>query len=68
MMFKLSTKFKVGDWVKVIAGKEKGKEGKILSFHSKKNRVTIEGLNLIKKHQKGNQQLASKSLNNGFLH
>jgi len=38
--------------VKVVAGKEKGKSGKILRIIGKKNRVTVEKLNFIKKHQK----------------
>jgi large subunit ribosomal protein L24 len=48
----LETRLKKGDMVKVIAGKEQGKTGKILRIISKKNRVTVEKLNLIKKHQK----------------
>jgi large subunit ribosomal protein L24 len=45
-------KLKVGDRVKVIAGKEKGKEGMIIRTLRKENRVIIEGLNLVKKHVK----------------
>lgn len=48
----LETRLKKGDMVQVIAGKEKGKTGKILRIISKKSRVTVEKLNLIKKHQK----------------
>jgi large subunit ribosomal protein L24 len=48
----LETRLKKGDMVRVIAGKEKGKSGKILRIISKKNRVTVEKLNFIKKHQK----------------
>lgn len=40
---------KKGDKVAIIAGKEKGKNGKILRAFPKKNRVVIEGLNLTKK-------------------
>ena len=43
---------KVGDAVKVIAGKELGKEGKVLSVDRKKMRATVEGLQMIKKHSK----------------
>lgn len=43
---------KVGDSVKVIAGTSKGSEGKILSIDRKKNRVIVEGVNMIKKHVK----------------
>lgn len=45
-------KIKVGDQVKVIAGKEKGKEGKIIKTLKKENKVVVEGLNKIKKHLK----------------
>ncbi len=45
---------KVGDKVKVIAGSNKGKEGKVLKTFKKENRVLVEGINMIKKHQKPN--------------
>ena len=48
----LETRLKKGDMVKVVAGKEKGKSGKILRIIGKKNRVTVEKLNFIKKHPK----------------
>lgn len=44
--------FKVGDKVVVIAGSNKGKEGKIIKTLRKENRVVVEGVNIIKKHQK----------------
>ena len=43
---------KVGDPVKVIAGTSKGSEGKVLSIDRKKNRVIVEGVNMMKKHVK----------------
>ncbi len=43
---------KKGDTVVVIAGKDNGKTGKILQVITKKERVIIEGVNMIKKHQK----------------
>ena len=43
---------KIGDTVKVIAGTSKGSEGSILSIDRKKNRVIVEGANMIKKHVK----------------
>jgi large subunit ribosomal protein L24 len=46
---------KKGDIVKVISGKEKGKQGKILQILTKEQRVLVEKLNLIKKHQKPSQ-------------
>ena len=39
---------KTGDKVKVIAGKDKGKEGTVLSVNVKKNRVVVKGVNMIK--------------------
>ena len=45
---------KTGDKVRVIAGKDKGKEGTIKKVLVKENRVIVEGVNQIKKHQKPN--------------
>ncbi len=49
---------KTGDKVKVIAGKDKGKEGKIIKTLRKDNKVIVEGINMIKKHVKPNGQTA----------
>lgn len=46
--------FKVGDKVVVIAGSNKGKEGKIIKTLRDENKVIVEGVNLVKKHKKGN--------------
>ncbi|EAD1361001.1 50S ribosomal protein L24 [Listeria monocytogenes] len=43
---------KKGDKVKVITGKDKGKSGKVLAVFPKKDRVLIEGINMVKKHTK----------------
>jgi len=50
----MSTKWKIrkGDEVVVIAGKEKGKQGKIIAVDRKKDRVIVERLNLVTKHVK----------------
>ena len=52
------TKFHVkkGDQVVVLAGKEKGKSGRIISVQAKKARVVIEGLAMVKKHVRKSQQ------------
>lgn len=50
---------KTGDKVKIIAGKNKGQEGNILSVDSKNNRVVVKGLNMIKKHEKPSQTNAN---------
>ncbi len=49
-------KIKVGDFVKVIAGSNKGSEGKVVSIIKKSEKVIIEGLNLVKKHVKPNSK------------
>ncbi len=43
---------KTGDAVKILAGKDKGKTGTILQVFPKKNRVVVEGVNIMKKHLK----------------
>ena len=45
-------KIKKGDTVKVIAGKDKDKEGKVLSVDQKNGRVLVEGVNMVTKHAK----------------
>jgi large subunit ribosomal protein L24 len=47
---------KKNDKVKVISGNHKGKEGKILKVYREKNRVIVEGVNIIKKHTRPNQK------------
>ena len=52
-------KIKKGDTVKVIAGKDKDKEGKVIYVNPKKGAVLVEGVNMITKHTKpsmANQQ------------
>ena len=54
-----SLKIKKGETVKVIAGKDKDKEGKVIAVNPKKNTVLVEGVNMITKHTKpsmANQQ------------
>ncbi len=48
----MSVKIKTGDTVKVIAGKDKDKEGKVLVVDPKKNRVIVEGINMVSRHTK----------------
>ena len=48
-------KVKVGDKVKILAGKDRGKEGKVLVTLKKKDKVVVEGINIVKKHMKPNQ-------------
>lgn len=45
-------KLKVGDKVRVMVGKDKGKEGKITHTFKNENKVIVEGVNIVKKHIK----------------
>ena len=45
-------KIKKGDTVKVITGKDKGKEGKVIAVNASAGTVLVEGVNMIKKHLK----------------
>ena len=51
-MVKSETRLKKDDKVKVIAGKDSGKIGKILKIHRKKERVLVENINIVKRHQR----------------
>lgn len=46
------TKIAKGDTVRVLRGDDKGKEGKVIRVHLKKGRVTIEGINIVKRHRR----------------
>ena len=45
-------KIKVGDNVKILAGKDKGKEGKVIKTLKKIDKVVVEGINMVTKHAK----------------
>lgn len=45
-------KIKKGDKVRVLAGKDRGKEGEVMFAFPEKNKVIVEGVNLVKKHQR----------------
>ena len=49
-------KIKVGDEVLVIAGRDKGKNGKVIKTLRKEDRIVVEGINIVKKHVKPNNQ------------
>lgn len=62
-------KLRKGDTVVVIAGKDKGKQGTILAV--KADRVKVEGINIVTKHQKSNQMLGKEGgivKQEAFLH
>ena len=49
-------KLKTGDQIEVIAGKDRGKRGKIVRVFSKEDKVIVEGLNLVKKHKRAKNE------------
>ncbi|HPQ08223.1 MAG TPA: 50S ribosomal protein L24 [Bacteroidia bacterium] len=51
---RIKLKLKVGDFVRVMRGSSKGKEGKIIFIDTKKQRAIVEGANIVKKHEKPN--------------
>lgn len=53
----MAAKIKRDDEVVVLAGKDKGKRGRVMSVQTEKDRVVVEGVNLMKKHQKPNPAL-----------
>ena len=57
-------KIKKGDLVRVIAGKDKDKEGKVTSIDAKNNKAIVEGVNMITKHTKP----SAKNQNGGIVH
>ena len=57
-------KIKKGDMVKVIAGKDKDKEGKVIAVDKKDGRVLVEGVNMLTKHAK--PSMANQ--NGGIVH
>ena len=57
-------RIKKGDTVKVIAGKDKDKEGKVIAINQKNNTVIVEGVNMITKHTKP----SAANANGGIIH
>ena len=57
-------KIKKGDLVKVIAGKDKDKEGKVISVNPKNRTVLVEGINMLTKHTKP----SAANQNGGIIH
>ena len=57
-------KIKKGDTVKVIAGKGKDKEGKVIAVNQKDGKVVVEGVNMLTKHTKPN----AANQNGGIIH
>ena len=51
-----ASKIRKGDLVRVITGKDKDKEGNVLSVNAKNHTVLVEGINMVSKHTKPNAQ------------
>jgi large subunit ribosomal protein L24 len=49
---------KKGDLVRVLAGKDRGKEGRVIEVVAEKDRVLVEKVNIVKRHQKPTQKIA----------
>ena len=58
----MNKKFKIkkGDTVVVIAGKDKGKSGNVTTLITNKDRVVVQGVNIVKKHRKATQESPGK--------
>ena len=52
----MAMKIKRGDMVRIITGRDRGKEGKVIKVMPSKERVLVEGLNLVKRHVKARSQ------------
>ena len=50
-----------GDTVRVMRGEDKGKEGKVLRIFTKTGRVTVEGINIVKRHRKARRAASPPS-------
>ena len=61
-------KIKKGDHVVVTAGKDKGASGTVIAAHPKENRVTVQGVNMIKKNKKVNYQGQRGAKEGGITH
>ena len=59
-----ASKIKKGDLVRVIAGRDKDKEGKVTSIDAKNNKAIVEGVNMVTKHSKPSAQ----NQNGGIVH
>ena len=59
---RVPTRLKKGDTVMVVAGKERGKTGKLLAVIAERNRATVERLNLVKRHRKGRGMQAASGI------
>ena len=58
---------KKGDRVKVIAGKDKGVVGNIIAVHPEQEKVTVEGVNIVKRHRRESQGAGGRRIEGGII-
>jgi len=58
----MSLRIRKGDKVKILAGKDRGKMGKVLHVYPNKGRALVEGINMVKKHMRKSQQNPSGAI------
>ncbi len=58
---------KKGDRVKVIAGKDKGKVGEIIAVDPRASKVTVEGVNVVKRHKRESQGANGRRIEGGII-
>ena len=54
-MARANKRIRLGDTVKVLTGNHRGSTGKVVAINAKKGRVTVEGINVVKRHQRGDR-------------
>ncbi|ROR53909.1 LSU ribosomal protein L24P [Luteococcus japonicus] len=62
-----SLNVKKGDRVKVIAGKDKGTVGEIIAVDVERNRVTVEGVNIVKRHKRDQANASGQQVKGGIV-
>jgi large subunit ribosomal protein L24 len=63
----MPARIKTNDTVMVISGKDRGKQGKVLRVDPKNDKVFVEGLNIIKRHQKAQQTSPTAQTQGGVI-
>ena len=63
----MPARIKTDDQVVVISGKDRGKQGRVLRVDPKNDRVFVEGLNMIKRHQKANPMSPTAQQTSGVI-
>ena len=59
----MANKIKKDDEVIILTGKDKGKKGKVLSVDIKSKKITVDGINILKKHRKKTDKVKEELLN-----